>query len=104
MADFKPALSLPIKWSVGENQFDDNGKFPKSLSLTIPVEIIPELCSHLMALEADSSKHKQGKVWNFKEHEEAKVDVIYLNGKGKEGEYGDFGNINPVKIEQELPF
>ena len=57
-----------------------------------------------MALEADSSKHKQGKVWNFKEQEEAKVDVIYLNGKGKEGEYGDFGNINPVKIEQELPF
>ena len=104
MADFNPALSLPIKWSVGENQFDDDGKFPKSISLTIPVEIIPELCSHLMALESDSSKHKQGKVWDFQEKEEKKVAVIYLNGKGKEGDYGDFGNINPVKIEQEMPF
>lgn len=104
MADFKPALSLPIKWSVGENQFNDDGKFPKSLSLSIPIEIIPALCSHLMALEADSSKHKEGKSWDFKEKKEVNVDVVYLNGKGMEGEYGDFGNINPVKIEQEMPF
>ena len=68
-------------------------------------ESIPGFISLLMALEADTSKHKQGKVWS-KENGEEKKPVVYLNGKGKESNdgYGCFGNINPRKIEVEPNF
>ena len=57
-----------------------------------------------MNLMDDSSKLKKGKVWDFENKEEIEVDGVYLNAKGKNGEYGDFGNINPKKISTELPF
>jgi hypothetical protein len=57
-----------------------------------------------MALRDDESKVRQGKVWNFDKNEEEEVDVVYINAKGKEGQYGDFGNINPQKIDTEVPF
>ena len=37
MADFNPALSLPIKWSIGEDRFNDDDD-AKVLTLTIPVD------------------------------------------------------------------
>ena len=108
MAQFKefvPAFPFPIKWSTGENTFEDSERNPKTMGLAIPVESIPAVISHLMALEADTSKHKQGKVWS-KENGEEKKPVVYLNGKGRESQDGSgyFGNINPRKIETELPF
>ena len=109
MADFKndfvPAFPYPIKWSTGDNTFDDAEKNPKTIGLAIPVDSIAGLVNLLMALEADTSKHKQGKVWS-KENGEEKKAVVYLNGKGKESNdgYGCFGNINPKKIEVEPNF
>jgi|TARA_R100001594_G_scaffold69984_1_gene104280 hypothetical protein len=109
MADFQsnfvPAFKYPIKWSVGDNTFDDSDKNPKTIGLAIAVESIPEVVSFLLALEGDTSKHKQGKVWS-KENGEEKKTVVYINGKGKESNdgYGCFGNINPRKIEVEPPF
>jgi hypothetical protein len=103
--DFVPAFPFPVKWSVGDNTFDDKDKNPKTIGLAIPVDSIPGLINLLMALEADTSKHKQGKVWS-KENGEEKKAVVYLNGKGKESNdgYGCFGNINPRKIEVEPNF
>ena len=66
--DFVPAFPYPIKWSIGDNTFDDSDKNPKAIGLAIAVDSIPGLINHLMALEADTSKHKQGKVWS-KENE-----------------------------------
>ena len=109
MADFQsnfvPAFPFPIKLSVGDNTFDDKDKNPKTIGLAIPVDSIAGLVNLLMALEADTSKHKQGKVWS-KENGEEKKAVVYLNGKGKESNdgYGCFGNINPKKIEVEPNF
>ena len=104
MADFSnfvPAFPFPIKWSVGDNTFDDADKFPKTIGLAIAVESIPGLIDLLMALEADTSKHKQGKVWS-KENGEEKKPVVYLNGKGMNSNdgYGCYGNISPRKIER----
>ena len=104
--EFVPAFPFPIKWSTGENTFEDSERNPKTMGLAIPVESIPAVISHLMALEADTSKHKQGKVWS-KENGEEKKPVVYLNGKGKESQDGNgcFGNINPKKIDSgEPPF
>ena len=104
MADFSkfvPAFRFPIKWSTNNNTFDDSDKFSKTIGLAIPVESIPGLIDLLMALEADTSKHKQGKVWS-KENGEEKKPVVYLNGKGRDSNdgYGCFGNINTRKIER----
>ena len=35
--DFVPAFPFPIKWSVGDNTFDDADKFPKTMGLAIDV-------------------------------------------------------------------
>ena len=105
-SDFVPAFPFPIKWSTGENTFDDSDRNPKTMGLAIPVESIPAVISHLMALEADTSKHKPGKVWS-KENGEEQKPVVYLNGKGRESQGGNgcFGNINPKKIDSgEPPF
>ena len=99
-SEFVPALPYPIKWSANNNPYEDKDKNPKAMTLTIPVESIPDFISHLMALEADTSKHKQGKVWS-KEAGEEKRTVVYINAKGRESQDGNgcFGNINPKKID-----
>ena len=96
---FDAALPHPIKWTVGENSYDEDGKFPTQLALAIPVESIPAFCDYLMSLGDTKDKIKKGKVWDFKNNEEVQVDVVWLNAKGKEGQYGSFGNINPQKTE-----
>ena len=48
--------------------------------------------------------HKDGKVYNFQTKANESVKGIYLNCNGKDGDYGAYGNINPKKIAQELPF
>ena len=96
---FQPALPYPIKWSTGENSYDEEGKFPQQLALAIPVESIPAFCDYLMSLGDTNEKIKTGKVWDFSKKEEVEVDVVWINGKGKDGQYGSFGNINPQKTE-----
>ena len=96
MPDFNPALKLPIKWSIGDNRFDDDDD-SKVLTLTIPVESLNEFIDHLKALSY--TKQKQGEVYDFKKKEKVKTQCIYINAKGIDGQYGLFGNINPQKIE-----
>lgn len=102
MADFdspfEPALPRQLKWSVGENQFDNDGRYPRSLSLFVPADSIVAFAEHLMALARMKEQHKTGKVYNYETQQDEKVPGIYLNAKGKSGEYGDFGSINPKKL------
>ena len=99
MADFVSALTHQIKWSVGENRFDNDGKQPKQLSLFITQESILELASYLQRLAGESDKLKPGKVWDFQNKQEIEVQGFYLNGKGQSGQYGDFGSINLQQIQ-----
>ena len=99
MSDFQAALPKVIKWDVKDNPFDDKEKYPKSLSLFIPLQSIAAIAQHLNSLAADESKHKNAKVWDYSNNQEVEVWGIYLNAKGKSGEYGDFGNINPASIQ-----
>ena len=106
MADFNPALSLPIKWSIGEDRFNDDDE-AKVLTLTIPVASLDQFIDHIKPLR--NTKQKQGEVYEFKKKEKVKTQCIYVNAKGLDGQYGLFGNINPQKIEDvpttdELPF
>lgn len=99
MADFQAALRSVITWSVGDNQKGDTEKFPKLLKLGIPVEAIPDLCEHLMALADNADNHKTITVWDFGQRQEKSVSAVALYAKGKEGPYGSFGNINPAKVQ-----
>ena len=96
---FDPALPYPINWSVGENSYDEDGKFPSQLALAIPIESIPAFCDYLMSLGDNRDKVKTNRVWDFSKKEEVEVDVVWINAKGKDGNYGAFGNINPQKTE-----
>ena len=96
MADFKAALPKPGSWSVGESQFDEGGKY---LKLSIPLESVHELCGHRMAMADDVSKQKTIKVWNYNTQSDDEVTGIVFTAKGKEGQYGAFGQVNPQKIE-----
>ena len=104
MTDFKPAMPKPGKWAVGDNRFDENGKYPKTLSLFLPLESVPAFCSHLVSLADDEKKHKEGDTFNYTTMSKEKCVGIYLNFNGRQSEYGAFGNINPAQIKQELPY
>ena len=95
---FVSALTHQLKWSVGENRFDTDGKQPKQLSLFITKESILEFASYLQRLAYETDKLKAGKVWDFQNKEEIEVQGFYLNGKGQTGQYGDFGSINLQQI------
>ena len=98
MADFNPAISRPIKWSVGDNKYDENGKAPRRLSLFIPEDSILEFAEYLKRLSTQTDKARAGKVWDYARSEEVEVSGFYVDGKGKNGQYGDYGTINPVQI------
>jgi hypothetical protein len=95
MSDFSPALPKVVKWSVGDNRYDDNGKNPKNLSLFIPLESVEAFTRYLNSISTDPEKIKKGKVWDYSQKAEVEVDGIYVNGKGRDGQYGAFGSINP---------
>lgn len=100
---FTPALPAVIKWSVGDNRFDESGEYPQSLSLFIPAESIAALADYLSALATDNAKLKTAKVWDYDAKEEKEVQGVYLNAKGKQGKDGGaFGNLNPPL--EVLPF
>ena len=98
MAEFNGAISRPIKWSVGENKYDEEGKNPRRLSLFIPEDSILEFAEYLKRLSTKTDKARAGKVWDYGRNEEVEVSGFYVDGKGKNGQYGDFGTINPVQI------
>lgn len=109
MTDFKPALPRPIKWSVGENRYDQTGKNPTSLSLFVPNESAYALAQYIMNSADDSSKHRTGKIWDYEAKSEVEVEGFYINGKGRDGAKGSFGTINPQSNATstgttELPF
>ena len=93
MQKFEAVLKHPIKWSVGQNLFDDNKK-PRVLTLTFPIDSIPQFIDHLKKLEEQKDKHREGAVWDYEKQEKKIVKVVYLKAGGREG---DFGNINPTK-------
>ena len=96
---FDAALPHPIRWSVGENKYDTEGDWPSQLGLQIPTESITPFCNYLMSLLDEEGKISTGKVWDHDKKAEVEVDVVWINGKGKDGQYGSFGNINPQKTE-----
>ena len=51
-----------------------------------------------MNMADDNSKVKKGKVYNYETQQKDEVDGIYLNLKGKAGNDGAFGNINPAAL------
>ena len=97
-SSFVPATTHQIKWSVGENRFDKDGKQPKQLSLFVSKESILELASYLQRLAGETDRIKPGKVYDFVNKKEIEVEGFYLNGKGQSGQYGDFGAINLQQI------
>ena len=70
MADFNPALPVPGKWSIFQNDADDkynpNGK---SLRLQIPVESVVAFGEHLVNCLDDPTQQKEMTVWDFEERE-----------------------------------
>ena len=110
MSDFKAALPRPVKWSVGENRYDQTGKNPMALSVFVPLESVHALANYLMNLADDESRHKTAKLWDYDQRAEVEVTGFYINGKGKVGRDGSFGTINPqstradAKAMEEIPF
>ena len=98
MAEFKAALPAQVKWAVKDNQFDEDGTNPKALSLFVPLQSIEALAAHLRAMAADSEKVKTGSVWDYSNKKALEVQGVYLSAKGKDGEWGPFGNINPALL------
>ena len=97
-SDFQAALPQVIKWDVKDNRFEDKEKYPKALSLFIPQESIAAFAQHLTAMAADSEKLRAAKIWDYDNNQEVEVQGVYLNAKGKDGEFGLFGNINPASL------
>ena len=106
MSDFNPALPKVVKWSVGDNRYNEDGKSPKSLSLFVPIESIQALAEYLISLGDDASKIKSGKIWDYSAQAEVEVQGVYINAKGRDGrDGGAYGNINPAAISPaELSF
>lgn len=106
MPEFQPLLPKQAKWSVGNNRFDEDGKNPKALSVFIPEDSIDAFCQYV---QAQRLKTKTGKCWNYKTQSNDEVQGIYLNFKGKQGDDGAYGNINPAAsapapAPSDLPF
>ncbi|MEB3277046.1 MAG: hypothetical protein VKM92_08780 [Cyanobacteriota bacterium] len=93
--DFKPAFPRPVKWSTGENHYDQTGKNPTSLSLFVPIESAYAFAQYLINLADDETRHKTGKVWDYEQRGEVEVQGVYINGKGRDSANGSFGTINP---------
>lgn len=111
MSDFKAALPKPVKWSTGENRYDNGGKQPRSLSLFIPRESAVAFAQYIINSADDDDKMRTGKIWDYDTKAEVEVEGFYINGKGKEGRDGDFGTINPAStkwmtapVSEEMPF
>jgi hypothetical protein len=108
MSDFVPALPIALKWNVGENRFDSDGKNPLALSVFVPADSAFALAQYILNCAEEPSLRKSSKVWDYKNKCEVEVDGFYINGKGREGRDGSsYGNVNPKFVgatEEEAPF
>lgn len=102
-SDFKAALPRPVKWSTGENRYDNGGKQPRSLSLFIPRESAVALANYIINTADDGEKMRMNKVWDYDKKAEVEVEGFYINGKGRQGDDGDFGTINPASTKWQTP-
>ena len=89
---FEPLLPKQGKWSVGDNRFDTDGKYPKQLMVFIPEESLDAFFAYL---QSQRGNLKPGKCYNYKTETNDEVQGVYFNFKGKVGSDGAFGNINP---------
>ena len=95
-SDFKAALPKPVKWSTGENRYDNGGKQPRTLSLFVPRESAYALAQYIINSADSEDRLRTGKIWDYDQKAEVEVEGFYINGKGREGRDGDFGTINPA--------
>lgn len=102
-SDFKAALPIPLKWSTSDNRYDQTGKQPRALSLFIPRDSAVALAQYIMNSADDNERQKTGKVWDYDKKVEVEVEGFYINGKGREGNGGDFGTINPAANNAAVP-
>jgi hypothetical protein len=98
-SDFKAAFPKPVKWSTGENRYDNGGKQPRSLTLFVPRESAYAFAQYILNSADDSDRQKTSKIWDYDKKAEVEVEGFYINGKGKEGRDGDFGTINPASTK-----
>ena len=98
MPEFNPALPHPLKWSTGNNKYDQSGKQPRSLSLFIPRESAVAFANYILSIADDNEKQRTGKIWDYERKAEVEVEGFYINGKGREGNDGDYGTINPAAV------
>lgn len=98
MPEFNPALPRPLKWSTGNNKYDQSGKQPRSLSLFIPRESAVAFANYILSTADDNEKQRTGKIWDYERKAEVEVEGFYINGKGREGNDGDYGTINPTAV------
>jgi len=85
MPEFNPALPKQVKWSVGENKYDTDGKTPKSLSLFIPIESAEAFARYINATATDPDKIKKGKVWDYSL--QAEVEGLFPPSRGRSGRH-----------------
>ena len=100
-SDYVPALSKQITYRTDANRYHDEtkqGSKPRSLALFIPQQSILELAEYLKRLSTEQDKLKTGKVWNFETRENEELKGFYINGRGFDGESGEFGAINLQQI------
>jgi len=95
MPDF--ALPLPIKWSVGKNKFNEENPNEPLLAIQVPVESVTSLIEHLTNLV--NTKQVSKEVYDPKKGKSDDKPCIMLYCKGKNGQYGLYGNFSPLKIE-----
>ena len=70
---FNPALPLPIKWSIGDDRFNEGQQV---LSLTIPVDSVTHFIDHLQNLV--DQKAKDGEVYDFNKKEKVSKTISKL--------------------------
>ncbi len=114
-SDFKAATTYPLKWEVKENGYAKGPQDARRMSFFIPEACMGELIAYLQRLQHEKDRMKNGKVYDYNAREEIELPGFYLNGKGRTGQYGDFGNMNlpqitardanaPAQASGEIPF
>jgi hypothetical protein len=102
MSDYIPALPVNGKFSVIKRPDDDkyNPGAP-ALCWTLPVESIPAFIELLMAMEANTEKHKEVRIYNVQTKQNNSVSCIQLWHNGKQSQFGEddvYGLIAPAKV------
>jgi hypothetical protein len=54
------------------------------------------MAQYLLNAADDPERQKTTKLWDYDKKAEVEVEGFYINGKGRQGNDGDFGTINPA--------